>query len=150
MNLKRLFFLSTVTILLVVSCKRYDEGPGLSLRFKETRIAGVWNIDKFDVDGISALDSGLMNDSLSYIEFTKGGFYEIVNEHPNKFGVESGIWHMGSGWKGKDYMEVDKNDRLVNYYIIKLKNNNIKYEYDDVGKDGKMHHYVVHLTPKVL
>ncbi len=138
-------------------CGGYEEGPGLSFRFKETRVAGFWLFSKFE---IKHLDTGEIEDKLAdstitdedaYVEFTKGGIYEVVNEGESKFGAESGVWHMGKGCKGKAYMEVDKNDRLINYYVIKMTNDELKYTFTDRywGTDEEVE-YTIHLVPKIL
>jgi hypothetical protein len=38
-------------VLVTYSCKKYDEGPLISLRSKEKRMSGEWDIQKFIVDG---------------------------------------------------------------------------------------------------
>ncbi len=151
-----LMSIAALTILGGTSCRRYDEGPALSFRFKETRVEGFWYFEKYEItydDGtvLDAVADSLITQEWAYAEFTKGGFYEIVNESADGFGAESGIWHMGQGWKGKDYMEVDKNDRVVNYYVKKMTNDHLKYEYRDkhpTTEDSV--NFVIHLIPKIL
>lgn len=40
-----------IVIMINTSCKKYDEGPWISLRSKENRMDGVWNINKYMVNG---------------------------------------------------------------------------------------------------
>ena len=39
------------TVLLLASCKKYDEGPWISFRSKEKRIIGTWEVQAFYVNG---------------------------------------------------------------------------------------------------
>ncbi len=39
----------------VTDCTKYPEGPAISLRTKTNRIAGVWFIQKYEIDGVDSL-----------------------------------------------------------------------------------------------
>ncbi len=43
------------TLVGLLSCKKYDEGRNLSLRSKNRRIAGIWRIDTYTIDGADSL-----------------------------------------------------------------------------------------------
>lgn len=36
----------------VVSCGKYEDGPGISLRSKKARLAGEWKVSKYSYDGV--------------------------------------------------------------------------------------------------
>ena len=40
------------SVLFLVSCGKYEDGPGFSLRSKEARLAGTWTFEKVTWDGI--------------------------------------------------------------------------------------------------
>lgn len=46
-----ILFISTLLMSFLGSCKKYDEGPWISLRSKEKRMSGEWEVQKFLVNG---------------------------------------------------------------------------------------------------
>ncbi len=46
---------STLIILGISACTKYPEGPAFSLRTKTNRVAGVWHIHKYEIDGVDSL-----------------------------------------------------------------------------------------------
>ena len=61
--------------LTVTSCKKYDEGPGLSLKSKKSRVAGEWEVDKYiQSDGTESQDN-----ASTVIKFEKDGAYTYTN-----------------------------------------------------------------------
>lgn len=58
----RTYLISTIVITLVFGCKKYPEGPKISLRTIKHRLSGDWEITRFEVNGV---------DSLAYLESHK-------------------------------------------------------------------------------
>ena len=76
-NLTKLMALAVVGtgIITLQSCKKYDDGPGLSLRSKKARLAGEWELT--GGDWATSLDL-LGYDSWEVIyEFSKDGDFEV-------------------------------------------------------------------------
>lgn len=46
MKLKQLIPLVLFAALIVAACKKYEDGPAISLRSKKKRVEGIWKIDK--------------------------------------------------------------------------------------------------------
>ncbi len=75
--------IKTAVVLLVLataitSCKKYPEGPGLSLRSKAARIANKWKIEKIIVNGtdVTSQNSTFI---ANYTEtYTKDGVYSYT------------------------------------------------------------------------
>ncbi len=44
-----ILMLFAVTVILFHFCSKYDEGPGLSLRTKTSRITGIWDVEKVTI-----------------------------------------------------------------------------------------------------
>jgi hypothetical protein len=53
--MKRLILISLIITGLVISCKKYDEGPTFTLRSAYWRLAGPNTLTKYTVDGIDSL-----------------------------------------------------------------------------------------------
>ncbi|GAB4300572.1 MAG: hypothetical protein Kow0068_23790 [Marinilabiliales bacterium] len=49
-----LYFL--IIILCFASCKKYEEGPCISLRSKDNRINATWDVDKIIINGIDSIN----------------------------------------------------------------------------------------------
>jgi hypothetical protein len=51
--MKKTAFFTTLILatILLVACKKYEEGPTLSLRSKTARVAGNWTLESYTVDG---------------------------------------------------------------------------------------------------
>jgi len=61
-------------LLLISSCKKYDEGPWISFRTKEKRIIGTWEVNKFYVNGNDSSQFFLKYDSPIF-SFEKSSIY---------------------------------------------------------------------------
>lgn len=67
---KIIFFL--LVIVLYAGCKKYPDGPAISLRSKEARIQGTWDVEYFSIDG---------NDSTNFLKSQPFfGKYKISGE----------------------------------------------------------------------
>lgn len=48
---KILLLLTICSVLIVTSCRKYEEGPNISLRKKESRIANTWRVESAQLNG---------------------------------------------------------------------------------------------------
>lgn len=120
----------TISILLTVSCKKYPDGPLLSLRTRSERLANTWKIDNYKING---------NDYTSLIPsytetFTKKGSY---NYSWSVF-EGSGTWSFQNHDKevklnGND----DQSSRTL--YILKLEERTLWYYYMDGNDKHEFH-----------
>ena len=77
------FCFAAVTLALVFSGCKYEDGPGISLRSKRDRIANEWIVDQFIYDGKDVTDSvNSRQDTFSIIfELTRTGSYSLEWVH---------------------------------------------------------------------
>lgn len=78
-------------------CKKYPEGPAISLRSKKERVANTWKLDQLISGGVdsTAFYTNILNDYT--VTLTKSGSYTIAYNVWG-FGVtESGDWSFSSG-----------------------------------------------------
>lgn len=88
--------------LLLTECRKYPEGPAISLRSKKERVANTWKLDALlshDVDS-TAYFTNFFKDYT--VTLTKGGSYTIsyyvtVQGFGNVSNTESGSWSFSSG-----------------------------------------------------
>jgi hypothetical protein len=156
MKMKKVRIISVALIVLLIagampSCKKYEEGPLLSLRSKDSRLVNKWKFDKYIVNNTDYTPSILEG---SYIEFSENGdfamdVYPVEGASTEDTITVTGTWEFASGktsldinmkytyedfWSGN---EVTVN-QINEWDIIKLKKeeiiietftNNNKYEY---------------------
>jgi len=126
------FLLSVVLLLLVTvaGCKKYPDGPLVSLRSKKERVANNWKVGQAFENG-----NDVTSDYTKYeLDLTKGGeaslsaIYVVLGA-TFEF-VTSGNWTLVSD-NEKLYFDFDNNDGDATYSILKL-------EEDDMWlkKDG--------------
>lgn len=118
---------SLLILVLASGCKKYAEGPGLSLRSKEARVVNEWKVDyAFDY-------RDTMNVTIDYtgetFAFVKGGdFMEKKNGLTNN----TGKWEFTAD---KDSLRVTISTEVDNYLILKLKENEMWLK----DKDEEIH-----------
>ncbi|PWH82195.1 hypothetical protein [Brumimicrobium oceani] len=127
------FFLAILSVAFVfTACKKYDEGPALSLLTKKARISGEWRVEK----EISAAGVEQLVQSQDVLSISKSGSFEIIED--NK--IETiGTWDF---IKDKEYISFTYKEDGVNnieeFKIIRLKNRELWLK--DI--EGKQYNYV--------
>lgn len=122
----------TLLVLNMQSCKKYSEGPFLSLNSRTERVANTWKVDNYKYNG---------NDYTSLVTnytetFTKDGNYSY------NWGSVSGngTW----AFQNNDYeikiTGID-NQSTVTLFILKLEEKQFWYYYMD-GTDKKEYHMI--------
>ncbi len=99
-----------LVILLNISCKKYDEGPWISLRSKESRMSGEWrNISKFMVNGY---------DSTAYFTNYKTAYFNFNVDWSGQLGVHCDEIPTKPtiSLKGKWNWENNKGDISIEFY----------------------------------
>lgn len=116
----------------IQSCKKYPEGPAISLRSRAERVANTWKVDNYKKNGTDY--TSLVSD---YSEtFTKTGDYSY-------------IWSSFSGTGTWAFQNNDAEIRLTGVssqssqtlYILKLEEKQFWYYYMD-GNDKKEFHMI--------
>jgi hypothetical protein len=68
-----LLFLTAFAFIITASCKKYPDGPLLSLHSKEHRVGGTWDVEYFSING---------SDSTNYLRSKYFyGMYDFVTTH---------------------------------------------------------------------
>jgi len=112
------------------SCKKYDEGPGMSLRSREERVANTWKVENYKInsDDYTSLVS-------NYTEtFSKTGTYSYVWGSLSG----SGTWSFQSDDEQiKLYGNDDQSSRTL--FILKLEEKTFWYYYMDGTDRHELH-----------
>jgi hypothetical protein len=127
---KNLLLVATVvTILNFQSCKKYDDGPGFSLRSVTKRLTGEWEVT--DIQGQGNIDGEII------YEFDKDGDFKITQDinysnygySYNYSNTENGEWSFEDG---KRTIELDfDNGGSEEFDINRLTNSEFWFETED-------------------
>ena len=118
----------SVLILVVASgCRKYNEGPGLSLRSKTARVSNEWKVESaYDYKDSVTVTQDYMGETW---EFTKDGEFM---ERDNGTIEKNGTWNFTPE---KDSLQVKVITDIDSYYILRLKENEIWLR----DKDEELH-----------
>lgn len=112
------FLLSILSLIFVLSaCKKYEEGPTLSLTTKKYRVSGDWKAERI----ISKSGDVEFVQSNVVWRINKDETFEVLEGNSI---IEKGTWDFS---QNKDYLMFTSKDEgtvdVVEYRIIRLKNN---------------------------
>ena len=107
-------------IIIFTSCKKYEDGPSLSLRSRKERVANDWRIDK-------AMNNGndVTSDFNNYlVKFGKGGEASLIAKY-HFLGTDyefttNGTWSFESN-DDKIKVDYENNSADATYLIMRLK-----------------------------
>ena len=98
-KMKKLTIYLSLLLIIASACKKYEEGPLISLRSKEKRLCQTWNLEEVTKDG-----EAIVNSDLSYKwKFHEDGNFTLYRSEQN-----SGSWEteeVPSKWKWTDDKE---------------------------------------------
>lgn len=122
------FFLSILTLVFVLSaCKKYEEGPAISILTKKARVTGAWKAEK-KISNSGEVDY-VFDDEV--IRINKDDTYEI---HEGNELVVFGTWDFT---KDKEYLRFtfteNGSKNIQEFKIIRLKNKEL-WLTDDQGE----------------
>lgn len=106
-NLKLVF---VAFLLLFFGCKKYDEGPLLSLRTKTARVTGTWEVEYLGINGTDSTQ--IFKNSVYYARYVfiknSAGDELVEYLYTNISGIHKSEWYFGSrkGYKHELYVRV--------------------------------------------
>lgn len=99
----------------LLACRKYDEGPAFSLRSKKQRLANVWKIETYLVNGedkTSTIDSMYLT-----FEFRKDGAYQELMSHSHMYYIDTGRWKF---IEDKEAIEIYRTNDTITWQITRL------------------------------
>lgn len=137
--MKKYFIVAMITVLgasvTFTSCKKYEDGPAISLLTKKMRLTGDWTLDKY-YDGSGA-------DQTAFVSALFGSAWEFQIEKDGNF-KQTGNVNTSGTWKlGEDKDDVsftESNGTTTTYRILKLKNKELWLRYtNSLGQYEKLY-----------
>ena len=90
MTTKNIFSIILIMSASLMGCKKYEDGPALSLRSKTARVANTWKVESYTINGF---DNTSSLTSINYTEtYDKDGNYS----YNSSLGSGSGKWEFQS------------------------------------------------------
>ncbi len=90
---KLLFTLATISIM-VASCKKYDNGPVISLRTVEQRITGTWVADKWVQNDIALASTEQIQLGFNKDHTASYFYYDSIDGYSESY---TGTWQFDEG-----------------------------------------------------
>jgi hypothetical protein len=120
----------TIAVSTLQSCKKYENGPRISLRSRTQRVANIWKIENYTLDGkdLTSLSSGYTQ------TFTSDNNYSF------SFGILGGTgkWVFQNDDKEIKIYGINGQSSSV-LTILKLEEKSFWYKSTDAGKITVMH-----------
>jgi len=113
------------------SCKKYEEGPGFSMRSKKARLVGEWQLDELKIEG-EDLTSQINKWEL---EFEKNeDFDQSFQVVGGQSSTTDGEWEFSND---KEELEVTYDDGTkIDLEIMRLTNKEFFFEFTQRYEDG--------------
>ncbi len=133
-----MFAVVSMALVTFSSCGKYEEGPGISLRSKKSRVVNTWVIEKYLVNG-EDLTSQILQFLGNYsIEYKKDETFEALVDGDR----ETGKWSFDSKKENLEVMYDGTTSKELSK-ILRLTNNEMWLVEDD-GTDK----YEIHFKSK--
>ena len=129
------------------SCKKYEEGPRISLASKKGRVANVWKLSKSFSDGVentcdANCQTARSNESL---EFTKDGkVIEVEYNFAGTLVTTNGVWEFSDD-KSELMIMMEGSTDFWGIKIIKLKSKEM-WLGSETTKDQDPQDYTIYVT----
>lgn len=136
MNYKAFGIIALMTVFVLSSCKKYEEGPLISFKSKKERVANTWKVEKAFHNDENATDQ---YDQYT-LELKKDGFARLVASYNwGDFSFDyktEGTWEFSGDQEKLEFdFEDDSADRI--YHILKLKEESLWLR--EKGDDIELH-----------
>ncbi len=139
--MKKILLLFSASILVLASCKKYQEGPSFTLLGKKARLANTWALEAFYEN-----DENKTSDAQSIFK----DFTLVLDKNNMKytktfmaFGLlsysETGAWNLSGDKMNVDFTPDQSAVKPYSWKIIKLKSKNSGFSYIDNGKTYRVY-----------
>ncbi|MEM7037578.1 MAG: hypothetical protein AAF570_11415 [Bacteroidota bacterium] len=108
-----------VLVVVLNSCKKYDDGPSFSLRSKMNRLTGTWEL-------VSVINGSIPTGITFFFEFDKDGDFTWTYDYGQYRYAYSGDWE----WEDqKETIEITLDNEVTEFKVKRLSNKELNIEY---------------------
>jgi hypothetical protein len=104
------------------SCKKYEEGPALTILTKKARVAGTWEVEAYLVDGVDKTSDYRAFITSESLEFTKDGTYNTSTTTVLGTDTDAGTWEFVNDKEDLKTLSNTAGSTPDTMMIVKLKN----------------------------
>jgi hypothetical protein len=117
-----ILFVALALAMVLPACKKYEDGPTISLRTKSSRVVNTWSIDKVYNDGVDITTAYLSFQQDYKIEFKDDGTF-VQSWLQGGVNVSyTGDWEFNSDKTG---LKITENGVSSEWTILRLKNDEL-------------------------
>lgn len=139
----KLMAVMMLALILLPSCKKYEEGPTISFRSKKARVANVWKVEKVLINAVDVTSNYNLNHKSFLLEMKEDGtLIQTYTDANNNSQTISGTWALGSD---NENLDITILNVTLSYIILKLKNDELwlKYVFTSSGvTTTNEYHYI--------
>lgn len=138
-----LFFILPLLVFAADSCKKYEDGPWISLRTKTERLSNTWQVSTAYQNGVDKTSDFNVAYAGYLLTIKKDNSYTLVY-NPFNLGTvtDNGTWSFNSD--KSHVILVNSNGDRADYTILRLKEKELWVKFTDDNGDV----WEVHLVPK--
>jgi len=126
---KVLLSIAVICGIAIASCKKYEEGPSMSLRSKKSRIAGEWTIDKVLYNGSDVTSTYFPSGTTYKMTMEKGGSWNSTLTTSLGTSTDKGTWEFVEKKESLKMVTEGSGDADGDTsVIVKLKNKELWFE----------------------
>jgi len=103
------------------SCKKYEEGPALTILSKKARVAGTWEVEAYLVDGVDKTSDYRAFITSESMEMTKDGTYNTSTTTVLGTDTDAGTWEFVNDKEDLKTLSNDAGSTPDTMMIVKLK-----------------------------
>ncbi|CAN5518198.1 hypothetical protein BH10BAC1_BH10BAC1_12600 [soil metagenome] len=136
--------IATIGTLSFSSCKKYPDGPGMSLLSRKARLSNVWHLSNYYENGVDKTSDFQNVFQNAVLTIEKEGSYSLKYR---AFGItdynETGTWRFINDDASFETNPSSGTGSVGQHYILRLKNKELWYQ--DTDANGLLREY--HLIP---
>ncbi len=142
--MKKIGILSVAVLLMggiaLTSCKKYEEGPALSLLTKKARLAGSWEVEAYYEDGVDKTSDYRQLVTSETFTYEKDGSYTMSAETVLGSISDSGTWEFINDKEDVKSLSNQSGSDPDTTHLIRLKNKEM-WTKDVIGGTTYEYHY---------
>ena len=130
-------------MIFIIGCKKYEEGPTISLATKQSRLINTWILERMYINNIE--QTLCPEDRESYLEIKKRGKCTYTLVKNGQATSYTGIWDLDNKKKYLTIMTVmflcgKPFYNAPTFKILRLKNDELRLEKEENGKTYKLYY----------
>lgn len=128
---KSTLFIAAWAVLLLVSCGKYEDGPGFSLLSRKTRVAGKWDLDKYFLNNVDETTSFMDGITSFEWKFDKDGDLTITASDGTNTQSSAATWAFANNDAD---INITYNGSTQTYKILRLTNSEFWFQITTFGE----------------